>query len=306
VHKVSFQNTLGNALRVVRQSRRLTQHQVARIAGVSVPTIRLLERGRGNLRTWSAVLERLGLELVGRNLPTGAHLGYQLAALRKRRGLGQRAVAALVRVSQPTLVAFEREGQGRVQTLDRLLTVLGGGAYLAPQGSTRPFYTHAGNSSGPQAWRTPQLLLSRLYRVFGRFDLDPCSPVADRRRAPVQARVRYTRDDDGLVLPWFGTVFVNPPYGRELPYWVAKAAREVGQGRARVVVLLMPARTDTSYWHRYVAGQAHIFFLLGRLRFDEEGTPAPFPSAFAVWGGTDDVIAHVREALAEAWYVGKG
>jgi hypothetical protein len=96
-----------------------------------------------------------------------------------------------VGVSQPTLIALECEGRGRVHTLDRVLRVLGAGAYLAPRGSVRPFYTHAGNSSGHQAWRTPDMLLSRLYGVFGRFDLDPCSPVADRRRAPVKARVRY-------------------------------------------------------------------------------------------------------------------
>jgi phage N-6-adenine-methyltransferase len=303
MRNISFQNTLGNALRAVRKSRRLTQQDLANIVGVSVPTLRLLERGRGNVRTWAAVLEGLGLELIGRNLPAGAHIGSQLATLRKRRGLGQRAVAALVGVSQPMLVMFERDRRGRVQTLDRLLTVLGVGAYLAPRGSARPFYTHAGNSSAQQTWRTPSLLLSRLYEVFGRFDLDPCSPVADRRRAPVKARVRYTQDDDGLVLPWFGAVFVNPPYGRELPYWVAKAEREVEQGRAQVVLLLMPARTDTSYWHRHVAGVASTFFLRGRLRFDEQGTPAPFPSALVVWGGTPELIAGLREALPEAWHV---
>ena len=218
MRKVSLQNVLGDALRQVRKSRQLTQQAVANIGGVSVPTIRLLERGRGNLRTWAAILEVLGVELVGHNLPAGDHIGWRVAALRKRRGMGQRGVAALVGVSQPTLIALEREGRGRVRTLDQLLRALGAGAYLAPQGSVRAFYTHAGNSSGHQAWRTPDMLLSRLYGVFGRFDLDPCSPVADRRGAPVKARVRYTREDDGLVLPWFGTVFVNPPYGRELPY----------------------------------------------------------------------------------------
>jgi phage N-6-adenine-methyltransferase len=304
MHKVSFQNTLGDMLREVRKSRRLAQHDVAKIAGVSVPTIRLLERGRGALRTWAAVLEGLGLELVGRQLPAGAHIGRQLAALRKRRGLGQRGAAALVGVSQPTLVTVEREGRGRVQTLDRLLTALGAGAYLAPRGSVRPFYTHAGNSSGQQSWRTPDLLLSRLYSVFGRFDVDPCSPVADRRRAPVEARVRYTRQDDGLVLRWFGRVFVNPPYGRELPLWVAKASREVAQGRAAVVVMLMPARTDTTYWHTYVADMASIFFLRGRLRFSNGEQAAPFPSALVVWGGTPELIAALHEALPEAWQVG--
>jgi transcriptional regulator with XRE-family HTH domain len=167
MHKVSFQNTLGNGLRQVRKSRRLTQHHVANLAGVSVPTIRLLERGRGNLRTWAAVLAGLGVELVGRHLPAGAHVGRQIATLRQRRGLGQRGMAALVGVSQPTVVTLEHEGRGRVHTLDRVLTVLGGGASLAPRGSIRPFYSHAGNSSGHQAWRTPHLLLSRLYGVSG-------------------------------------------------------------------------------------------------------------------------------------------
>jgi transcriptional regulator with XRE-family HTH domain len=183
MHKVSLQNILGDALRQVRKSRQLTQCAVAKLGGVSVPTIRPPERGRGNLRTWAAILDVLGVELVGRNLPAGEHIGWRVAALRTRWGLGQRGVAALVGVSQPTLIALERDGWGRVYTLDRVLRVLGAGAYLAPQGSVRPFYTHAGNSSGHQAWRTPDMLLSRLYAVFGRFDLDPCSPVADRQRA---------------------------------------------------------------------------------------------------------------------------
>jgi transcriptional regulator with XRE-family HTH domain len=152
--KVSLQNILGDALWQVRKSRRLTQQAVAKLGGVAVPTIRLLERGRGNLRTWAAVLDVLGVELVGRNLPAGEHIGWQVAALRKRRGLGQREVAALVGVSQPTLIALEREGRGRVHTLDRVLRVLGAGAYLAPQGSVRPFYTHAGSfRSGSQRLR---------------------------------------------------------------------------------------------------------------------------------------------------------
>jgi hypothetical protein len=91
----------------------------------------------------------------------------------------------------------------------------------------------------------------------------------------------------------------------ELPYWVAKAAREVERGSAAVVLVLMPARTDTRYWHMYVAGRASIFFLRGRLRFDEEGTPAPFPSALVVWGSRPEIVAAMREALPEAWHVGQ-
>jgi hypothetical protein len=204
---------------------------------------------------------------------------------------------------QAAIVKLEGTGRGRLWVLDRALTVLGAGAYLAPRGSRRAFYAHAGNSSGSYGWQTPRGLLARLYKVVGMFDVDPCSPTGGKRGAPVKARVRYTVEDDGLVLPWFGRVFVNPPYGRELPLWVAKAAREVQQGCAAVVVLLMPARTDTAYWHTYIAGTAWIFFLRGRLRFSEGEQAAPFPSALVVWGGTPEFIAQLREALPETWHV---
>ena len=71
-----------------------------------------------------------------------------------------------------------------------------------------------------------------------------------------------------------------------------------------MVLVLMPARADTRYWHRYVAGRASIFFLRGRLRFDEKGTPAPFPSALVMWGGTPELVTAMRQALPEAWHVG--
>lgn len=304
MREISLQNTLGNALQNIRKARGMTQGEAAARAGISVPTLRLLERGRGNVQSWNAVLAALGVELVGRNLPSGEDIGARIAMLRKRRGLGQRGLAALVGCTQAAIVALERKGRGRVRMLDRALLVLGGGAYLAPLGSKRAFYTHAGNSSGSNRWETPRVLLARLYKVVGTFDVDPCSPAGGKRGAPVKARVRYTVQDDGLVLPWFGTVFVNPPYGRELALWVAKAAREVEAGHAEVVMMLLPARTDTAYWHTYIADTACIFFLRGRLRFSDGEQAAPFPSALVVWGGTPDLIAALREALPEAWHVG--
>ena len=64
-------------------------------------------------------------------------------------------------------------------------------------------------------------------------------------RARVRARVHLTEEDDGLSVPWRGTVFVNPPYGRTLATWVAKAHSEVESGQARTVVALLPARPDS-------------------------------------------------------------
>ena len=129
--------------------------ELARRAGLSEKTVRLLERGSGNLGSWHAALGALGLELAGRHLASGSgkSLGQQIATLRRRRGLGYRGLARSVGVSPSTLVALElNRGAGRLATLERELVVLGAGAYLAPRGRPKAFYTHAGNSSTHQAW----------------------------------------------------------------------------------------------------------------------------------------------------------
>lgn len=84
-----------------------------------------------------------------------------------------------------------------------------------------------------------------------------------------------------------GSVFCNPPYGRALGAWVRKAYEEAQTGTT--VVLLIPARTDTAYFHDYIYGKAEIRFLRGRLHFeDEDGNrfpPAPFPSMVVIYNG---------------------
>jgi transcriptional regulator with XRE-family HTH domain len=237
--------SLGSHLKRERKDRNLTQSDLARQTTVSIPTIRLLESGQGNLSTFWTVLHTLNLDIVGRNLPPGPTIGERISTLRKRKGVSQRDLVKLVGVSQPTLIELERHATGRLQTLDRVLTILAAGAYLAPTGSTKAFYIHAGNSSTSETWTTPKELLEPLYSVFGVFDLDPCSPTSNSRTAPVRAKVHYTEDDDGLSLPWFGTVFMNPPYGRSLSRWTAKASAEVEQGNTEVVIGLLPARPDS-------------------------------------------------------------
>src|SRR4051794_38053719 len=252
--KLSAGFDLGDELRARRKAAGLTQPELSLKAGVAERTVRALEQGSGTLESWEAALNALGLVLSGRNLPGGETTGKRLATLRRRRGLSQEALARSVGVTKPTIGALEREGRGRLSTLQAVLAVLGAGAYLSSNGEAAAFFTHAGNASVGQRWETPIELLEALYRVFKRFDLDPCAPRKSRTR--VKARVHFTEDDDGLALPWHGTVFVNPPYGRGLAAWVAKARREVEERRARTVVALLPARPDTAYWHDHVAGRA--------------------------------------------------
>lgn len=298
--KLSAGFDLGGELRTHRKTVGLTQTDLATRAGLAERTVRALEQGSGTLESWQAALNALGLVLSGRNLPGGETTGKRLATLRRRRGLTQEALARSVGVTKPTIGVLEREDRGRLSTLQAVLTVLGAGAYLSSTGDgSAAFFTHAGNASVGQRWETPTELLEALYRVFQRFDLDPCAPRKSRTR--VKARVHFTEHDDGLALPWHGTVFVNPPYGRGLAAWVAKARREVDERRAKTVVALLPARPDTSYWHEHIAGRAAVYFLRGRLRFSGVEQSAPFPSSLATWGASQDVICALDEALPGAW-----
>lgn len=298
--KLSLQNVLGNALKLARKTAGFSQVVLADQARISTPTLRLLERSRGNLRSLYLALVVLDVEIRGRNLPPGSSLGEQLAILRKRRGLSQRAFAAIIHTTQPTLVALERRGAGRVAVLNAALVTLGAGLKLMSPGAEASFYANAGNTSVFHGWETPKELLRLLYKVFGTFDLDPCSPTANKRRAPVRAHVHFTAEDNGLLLPWHGNVFLNPPYGRELAMWIKKARRESIDPAVKTVIALVPARTDTGWWHDYVSGHADIFFLRGRLSFGAGGQSAPFPSALCVWSATDSATQDLKKVFPSA------
>ena len=85
---------------------------------------------------------------------------------------------------------------------------------------------------------------------------------------------------DALVQKWTGTVWLNPPYGRQIGNWMKKANLEVSGGGI-VVVCLVPARTDTAWWHDYCM-QHEIRFIRGRLKFGDGKGSAPFPSAIVI------------------------
>ena len=73
------------------------------------------------------------------------------------------------------------------------------------------------------------------------------------------------------------------------------------QGNAEVVIGLVPARPDTLYWHRDIAGSASVFFLKGRLKVGNTEQVAPFPSCLVIWGGSDEVIRAIETVLPDAW-----
>lgn len=136
-------------------------------------------------------------------------------------------------------------------------------------------FTSGLRSSASNEWRTPQYLFDALDREF-KFTVDAAST---HENALVDKH--WTIREDGLAQSWDGErVWCNPPYGRQISQWVRKASEAVGG----VVVMLIPARTDTAYWHDYVfANASDIRFIRGRLHFSDSKNAAPFPSAIVVF-----------------------
>ncbi len=305
LHQRRSSPPLGRDLRTTRKLATLTQSELAARAGCSLPTLRAAERGEGALKTFMSLAAVLDMQIGARSLPLGTTLGARLATLRGRREMGQRVVAQLAGISPTTLAALERNSGGHLATVIRVGEALGAQLRLVPAGSAIPFWTGPASSSVHQAWTTPSALLERLYVVVdGAFGLDPCSPVRRGPQAPVKAKLRYVEADDALSLPWkAATVFMNPPYGRQLRLWVAKAHAEAASGRAGTVFGLLPARPDTGWWHEHVAGQADVWLLRGRLSFGTGANAAPFPSAIVVWSARPEHIDRMAVAFPGAWHV---
>ena len=128
-------------------------------------------------------------------------------------------------------------------------------------------------------WVTPQDLFEELDAEF-HFDLDVSALPENAKCARF-----FTPKDDGLKQEWTGTCWMNPPYGRTVGKWIEKARHSAEENGATVVCLL-PARTDTTWWHEHIAGSgAEVRFLKGRLKFGDQDNSAPFPSVIVVFHG---------------------
>jgi site-specific DNA-methyltransferase (adenine-specific) len=137
-------------------------------------------------------------------------------------------------------------------------------------------------TSASVEWATPQSFFDDLSREFGGFLLDVC---ATSRNAKCEAY--YTRQEDGLSREWTRRNWMNPPYGREIGLWVRRAHEEALRGNQTVA--LLPARTDTRWFHQFIYGRHKIRLVRGRLKFNDGRTPAPFPSMIVIFGPPSDV-----------------
>ena len=128
-------------------------------------------------------------------------------------------------------------------------------------------------TSRTDEWETPQDLFDKLNEQY-HFTLDAAASDENHK-----CERYYTKADDGLSKKWGGCVWCNPPYGRQIGKWVQKAYES-----ECTVVMLLPARTDTRWFHDYCT-KGKIEFIRGRLRFGNSKASAPFPSMIVVFEG---------------------
>lgn len=138
-------------------------------------------------------------------------------------------------------------------------------------------HPHLPNQGKTNEWYTPPAVFEALGLTF---DLDPCAPKGGVPWLP--ARAHYAIEDDGLHRPWFGRVWLNPPYGKEAGEWVIRLA---GHGHG---IALVFSRTDVRWWHAAVPRATAVCFIEGRLTF----IPGGGQSAPGNSGGPSALIAY--------------
>ena len=135
-------------------------------------------------------------------------------------------------------------------------------------------------SHNSDEWETPQDLFDKLNDEFN-FDIDVCATEENAK-----CNVFFTAEQDGLAQNWGGhRVWCNPPYSK-IDKWAEKAFRETKNDNT-IVVMLIPSRTDTKYFHNYIYQRTEIRFIKGRLKFSGSKNSAPFPSMIVIFRGAN-------------------
>ena len=133
-------------------------------------------------------------------------------------------------------------------------------------------------SSKRPDWETPKDFFEKFNNEL-HFTLDVCATQANTK-----CKNFFSPEDDGLSKTWNGICWMNPPYGKEISKWVKKAYEESLSGTT--IVGLLPARTDTKWFHDYILEKAEIRFIKGRIKFVGSKNAAPFPSMIVIWNNS--------------------
>lgn len=138
-------------------------------------------------------------------------------------------------------------------------------------------------SSKTDDWATPQDFFDKLNEEFN-FQLDVCADGSNAKCARYFFKRTRRSGSELDAAKWGGAVWCNPPYGREISKWVQKSSEE-SKLHNETVVMLIPARTDTKWFHEYIYNKAEVRFVKGRLKFGDSKNSAPFPSMVVVFKG---------------------
>lgn len=167
----------------------------------------------------------------------------------------------------------------------------------SPEPAPSPNKLAIHHSSATPEHYTPAHIIAAVVDFFDAIDLDPCAEEGDAKTVP--ARVHYTAANDGLALPWFGRVYMNPPYGRAIDAWVERLVAAYESGEIEAGIALVPARVDTA-WFRRLRDFPRCE-IRGRLTFVGNDESAPFPSVLIHVGDETERFARAVAHLGDVF-----
>ena len=272
------------------------QRTLAERSGESAQAIFRLERGIGSVSTLEAVMRALDFRLTG--IGPGKSLADQLRTRRLKLSMTIKALAKRTALS-PTTIRSVELGGGSVASILKILNAL---APKAKRRAPERAYWGQGDKDDRDSRFTPPDFMESIYASFGRIDLDPCAHPS----SPVAASKKYilANGDDGLRDAWSGEfVYVNPPFSNQLN-WLRRAHEQWRLGNVATIACLVPARTDSAWFHETLRADADIYFLQGRLRFlDLRGSEqaTPFSLMVVIFGATKEQKEKFAAAVPGFW-----
>lgn len=288
---------LATGLQRAREDRGWSVVELAERAGLTAQHIRRLESGTGSAASVEAVAQVLELRLS--HMPISETLPGQIKAQRERRGWTISAFAAISGLSRMTVRSLENGGGSCESLNSAVITLAPKTRFKAPAPAS---WSRATKRAGDDQF-TPSEFLAKIEAIFGQIELDPAWHLA----SSVKATRTYSlaAGCDGMAEHWSADfVWLNPPFS-SLLQWLRKADKEWAAGRAKTIVALVPARTDSSYFHDRLISIADVYLVRGRLRFTQldgrSGNQAPFPLMLVLFGATPTQRTELNALIPGLW-----
>ncbi|MGA1809468.1 DNA N-6-adenine-methyltransferase [Sphingobium sp. WW5] len=276
-------------LAAARREKGLSQTQLAGLVDADRQAIARLEGGVGPVHLLLRVMTALHYHVSG--LARGSTLPDQMRNRRNVMSLSVDELARRAGISPTTLITLEN-GRGTIAPLTKVMAVIQTSRTERRKPNLTPYLPAVVGERDSRF--TPAEFVSILEMVWGRIDLDPCGHVD----SPVRAvrKILLSDGGDGLRDEWSGRfVYVNPPFS-SMTSWLRRADMMWSSGSIEKVVALVPARTDSAYFHDRIAKVCDIGFLRGRMQFarasgrSDKASRVPFPLMVCVWGATPEEI----------------